>query len=152
MIGSYNGKDKMKTPKPPRTFRGESGLGYVAHNARMRALARASVTNNCVEGSACKNPEHVGKRAARKEYGAYSRSAAKEMTRMLKMEGSVMCDGSPLEMGSSEEEFGGAYMKEEKQEVFTGTEWNTILPMEPADIKEEAKEEFSYVKIVRVCA
>jgi len=149
MIGSYNGKENAKAP---RTFRGESGLGYVAHNARMRALVRASVTDTCVEGSACKNPEHVGKRAVRKEYGAYSRSAAKEMTRMLKMEGSVMCDGSPLELDSPEEAFGDAYVAEEKPPVFTGAEWNTILPMEQIESKEAAKDEFPYVKIVRVCA
>jgi len=147
MIGSYNGKDKIKAP---RTFRGESGLGYVAHNARMRALARAGTTDICVEGSACKNPEHVGKRAARKEYGAYSRSAAKEMTRMLKMEGSVMCDGSPLELDSPEEAVSDAYVAEEKPPVFTGAERNTMLPMEPVETKKEDVEEFPYVKIGNV--
>jgi len=93
--GHDNGRDKGTTPRPPRTFK-----GYVP-DARMRALARASATDPCVEGSARKNPEHVGKRAARKESGAYSRSAAKEM---LRREYGIMYDGSPLEMGPSEEE------------------------------------------------
>jgi len=127
MIGSYNGKDNEKAPKAPRTFRTDRNFGgYAERSARSRILVRASVTDSFVQNSALQNPLYVEKRAI-VESGAYSRSDAKRAL-MYEIKLNVATN-------------------KKKPHVFTGAEWNTILPMEPIETKKEDVEEFPYVKL-----